>query len=703
MPPDTAQPVPQDLTLGRSRQRRGQDRAWDTVLMNDEAKEYAASVREGAEDFIAFAKTTKKRRAQVLVRWIEMHEKRWKKFKDDEFCEEELFKRLQDFLSFAVEVSQGRLHKGEKLKMSYNSLRTVTFDILGLAKEFSPALKTDLIRQQVWIKDLQTHAKYLAVLHKLPTDKSPKVYIGMTDLIFLLTTATLQHIFLWTCMMYIAGRPGSFIATVSYPEWFVKWADITIIRTNKPYEFIVQFKVVAWKGGHDFNPWYTCFRLGPTQEKEHMIADPGLTIIAIALRRGDVLADHKDLASLLAGDEVVIRFRPEVLQQPVFVAATAGGHGIDTNAAMTYAAFRAFFQRICELAGFLDVAKKPYIIRRSAASLHNIVLGEILARGIMNHKATSNTLHKYYSSAITQTDVVSSIASNEKTTIMGCSEFDAPRLFRKEIDSRDILPLSLEEALVRSPELRLLHQQRDLLREYIASGAEIPDLDSDELLVVKNSLLPAEIDYLNTFTADGEEQSSLALYGRLQLRCKKELASMRAAYREEQISGLRANTKPLTLEDLDRRLAEAREDRDIIQVIRTLAKNDKGVSRADAEDIFQCDAPGDPADADPADELREARGSLLHELVHFVDPSKRAAVCPLCQDDDRLPQEKREHVFRSLWHRNRHLQVVHSPEEYAPFLPCPPPTPAVGHPEGATLQSNTALLTMRSTVNMLFR
>ncbi|TFK80684.1 hypothetical protein K466DRAFT_569491 [Polyporus arcularius HHB13444] len=420
-----------------------------------------------------------------------------------------------------------------------------------------------------------------------------------------------------------------------------------------------------------------------------MIVDPGLLLIIIALRRGDMFADHSDLASLLAGNDVIIRFRPEVLKQPVFVIATGGGYGLDTDTAMPYQAFRAFFQKTCDRAGFSDTAKKPTLIQHSAASLRDHILGDTLTRGIMHHKKNTDTFGRHHSSAVAQTDVVSSISSHKKATIMGSTEFDAPQLFWSE------------EALVQSPELHLLHQQRDILREYVLSGAEMPDLNSDKLRVVQDSLLPAEVDYLNT-VSDGEEQSSLVLYGRLQLRCKKLLVHMRDLYRKEQRDGQRAVTTLttlLTLDDLDRRLAEAHKDRKIITLIRALAKADKASNGDKDQDIIQCSALGNPEDADSMDTLQHERLKLLHELVEFVDHSKRLPVCPLCQNDNTLPLERREHVYLNFWHRDRHLQAKHSQEQYTPFLQLPSQAEFIGL-EAATIQGPDILLSMRSSVDL---
>ncbi len=81
------------------------------------------------------------------------------------------------------------------------------------------------------------------------------------------------------------------------------------------------------------------------------------------------------------------------------------------------------------LTPYADTAKKPSLIRRSAASLHDHILGDTLTCGIMHHKKNTDMLGRHYSSAVAQTDVVSSISSHKKATIMGITELDAPRLF----------------------------------------------------------------------------------------------------------------------------------------------------------------------------------------------------------------------------------------------------------------------------------
>ncbi len=59
--------------------------------MTDEAREYADFVRQSAAEFIPTAKATKVRRARVMARWIEMHEKRWDSYRDREFSDGDLF------------------------------------------------------------------------------------------------------------------------------------------------------------------------------------------------------------------------------------------------------------------------------------------------------------------------------------------------------------------------------------------------------------------------------------------------------------------------------------------------------------------------------------------------------------------------------------------------------------------------------------
>ncbi len=111
------------------------------VHMTDEVREYADFVRQSAAEFILMARATNVRRARVMARWIEMHEKWWDSYKDRELSDSDLFGnvpspflgsanspppvRIQDFLTYAVKVSQGLLHKGKNLKMAYSMLQMV--------------------------------------------------------------------------------------------------------------------------------------------------------------------------------------------------------------------------------------------------------------------------------------------------------------------------------------------------------------------------------------------------------------------------------------------------------------------------------------------------------------------------------------------------------------------------------------------------
>ena len=95
----------------------------------------------------------------------------------------------------------------------------------------------------------------------------------------------------------------------------------------------------------------SCYQLGPTQQSVHMMADPGLLLVALALRRSDVFQDYADLDALLDGRERIIRFKPEVIQ-PVFVGGAPGGWVVNTDLAMTYHSFYDFFKKNLVRAGF---------------------------------------------------------------------------------------------------------------------------------------------------------------------------------------------------------------------------------------------------------------------------------------------------------------------------------------------------------------
>lgn len=125
-----------------------------------------------------------------------------------------------------------------------------------------------------------------------------------------------------------------------------------------------------------------------------------------------------------------------------------------------------------------------------------------------------------------------------------------------------------------------------------------------------------ERDWLKALQPDAEgPATTVSLYGRVQIRTKKVLASLRARYREQQRTQAAANICAITLEEMERRLRELNEPRDIISLIRSLAKADKDSKKTarmlDEGDVFECPAPEDGEDADGVEMSVKTRSTML--------------------------------------------------------------------------------------------
>lgn len=92
------------------------------------------------------------------------------------------------------------------------------------------------------------------------------------------------------------------------------------------------------------------FRLSAIQDEAHLLADPGLLLIAIGLRR-NAFAAHTSVDSFLMGREIHVKWKPELMDQPFFVAASPKGTGLRLDAPMKYSAMTQFLKKHCALAG----------------------------------------------------------------------------------------------------------------------------------------------------------------------------------------------------------------------------------------------------------------------------------------------------------------------------------------------------------------
>lgn len=84
--------VPDGAALLSQKRGLNYEARWGTVIESAEAQKLAEFARESAEEFIKWAASTKDRRARVLKRFIEMHERapQWSIYQDSEFSFERL-------------------------------------------------------------------------------------------------------------------------------------------------------------------------------------------------------------------------------------------------------------------------------------------------------------------------------------------------------------------------------------------------------------------------------------------------------------------------------------------------------------------------------------------------------------------------------------------------------------------------------------
>ncbi|TBU23692.1 hypothetical protein BD311DRAFT_868607 [Dichomitus squalens] len=128
-------------------------------------------------------------------------------------------------------------------KMNYNSLTCVRYDLYGLISEFCPHARANKVVRDDWFTQLDKHCQYLRVTLNIPAaPKEDKLYYSKDKMLLLAKTTlansihmnnTLQHIVLWTMIFYTAGRPGSYLSTAYYKDWYILYKDIVLIHSEE--------------------------------------------------------------------------------------------------------------------------------------------------------------------------------------------------------------------------------------------------------------------------------------------------------------------------------------------------------------------------------------------------------------------------------------------------------------------------------------
>ncbi|TBU56800.1 hypothetical protein BD310DRAFT_598683 [Dichomitus squalens] len=325
------------------------------------------------------------------------------------------------------------------------------------------------------------HCQYLRVTLNIPAaPKEDKLYYGKDEMLLLAETAlansihmnnTLQHIVLWTMIFYTAGRPGSYLSTAYYKDWYILYEDILLIRSEEdPTTFGVDLRVRSWKGGHGAKQFTKHFRMSPVQTGEECLFDLALLIALLALRRG-ALRDHTTLDELLNGREREIRWKEDVRKDPFFARGASRGMSTDPKRPMHYENMRHFLLRVAQLAG-LGKNAKIYHFRRAGVTAMLRVLGSELTKMMVNHRQESSTLFQHYAFNDTQVDLTAMRLYGKQSEACGFTAQDAPAMLRPvptKGGDEALIPLSFDQALVLSEELQVLHMQKLKLRHILAS------------------------------------------------------------------------------------------------------------------------------------------------------------------------------------------------------------------------------------------
>ncbi|KAI0715968.1 hypothetical protein C8T65DRAFT_738222 [Cerioporus squamosus] len=125
------------------------------------------------------------------------------------------------------------------------------------------------------------------------------------------------------------------------------------------------------------------------------------SVVITVLQRGYLV--HKDLELLMAGQEAVLQWRPEVLDLLLFCACGPKGLELRLEEPMRDMAHRLYLHAVSRAAGLDMDDITGYTFCCQAATLVEQGAGDVFTRAMMGHKQFTGTLHESYSNIISQT------------------------------------------------------------------------------------------------------------------------------------------------------------------------------------------------------------------------------------------------------------------------------------------------------------
>ncbi|TFK84979.1 hypothetical protein K466DRAFT_495614 [Polyporus arcularius HHB13444] len=170
--------------------------------------------------------------------------------------------------------------------------------------------------------------------------------------------------------------------------------------------------------------------MAPPDSVNFILLDVGLQLVILALRQG--LLVHRTLESLLDGREVVLQWRPEVLDLPMFCATTSKGESLLRQNPMRDHAHRAYLHKVATAAGLDGELYNitGYCMRRNFATRAEQGAGDSFTRAMMGHMDFTRTLHSSYSNVVGTTDLTALMIHGEQKQGGLLHPLDSPTLMR---------------------------------------------------------------------------------------------------------------------------------------------------------------------------------------------------------------------------------------------------------------------------------
>jgi hypothetical protein len=401
-------------------------------------------------------------------------------------------------------------------------------------------------------------------------------------------------------------------------------------------------------------------------------------ILAIALRRKALIAIDS-IAEHFNGTQQMLRFKDSFLDLPVLLSGSRSGKDIiDYQTAMKPQDLTTYLQRRAQKAGFPDREHEHisaqirklahllgvtfYSLRRRFASDLASIFGNDAARELMGHDPRSSTLERCYLKFAYLKNVVAAGLGEETQGQQDVLTADAhPQLLNRLTD----------------PQMAQLQNQavNHLLDEVLLAYVEFGKLDllSDVGAYRQRTRTRLTIELKEELTSRAKE----AMTAETMKARKIELFSEASEFSEAILARGRGASVPTSSRQATTSAAEGTSLPDntvegLSQTEDEPQDGDYDVNyEPDMEDLFNGDNPDVEVnpDVEDGDNITDSDSSMYLEMAReFIDiilsnslseyTSHERIKCPLCREDDTVPQDKKERE------RDVYAQRLHAKSQY---------------------------------------